>query len=161
MGDQLEAFFSFFFSFFHCKAHSTDPYIIMIPPPVVQRGLFTLDRSLFKKTVSVMALRIPANLTMECKKAIGTYELLSGRFSSLTQIVILAERDGQLPISQARRLKVAQILRIGVFVHLNPCWIESDVSCFSSSPLGTCSWSPRSGTLSTAMMVKSPSDWFF
>ncbi|KAF9208292.1 tRNA(m(1)G37)methyltransferase [Haplosporangium sp. Z 27] len=44
----------------------------MIPPPILQRGLKTLDRSLFRTTVSVMALRIPANLTMECKKILGT-----------------------------------------------------------------------------------------
>ncbi|KAF9173032.1 tRNA(m(1)G37)methyltransferase [Mortierella sp. AD011] len=48
----------------------------MIPPPVLQRGLTTLDKSLFRTTVSVMALRIPASMTMECKKALGTDMLL-------------------------------------------------------------------------------------
>ncbi|KAF9370172.1 tRNA(m(1)G37)methyltransferase [Podila verticillata] len=48
----------------------------MITPPVIQRGLFTLDRSLFNKSVNVMALRIPASMTMECKKALGTDMLL-------------------------------------------------------------------------------------
>ncbi|KAG0084138.1 tRNA(m(1)G37)methyltransferase [Podila epicladia] len=48
----------------------------MITPPAIQRGLFTLDRSLFKKSVNVMALRIPASMTMECKKVLGTDMLL-------------------------------------------------------------------------------------
>ncbi|KAG0000697.1 tRNA(m(1)G37)methyltransferase [Entomortierella chlamydospora] len=48
----------------------------MIPPPVLQRGLTTLDKSLFRTTVSVMALRIPASMTMECKKVLGTDMLL-------------------------------------------------------------------------------------
>ncbi|KAG0363519.1 hypothetical protein BGZ54_008129 [Gamsiella multidivaricata] len=55
----------------------------MIPPPVVQRGLLALDKSLFTRTVSVMALRIPASLTMECKKVIGTDMLLEPKIRNV------------------------------------------------------------------------------
>ncbi|KAK3818689.1 MAG: Met-10+ like-protein-domain-containing protein [Benniella sp.] len=55
----------------------------MIPPPVVQRGLLTLDRSLFRTTINVMALRIPASLTMECKKALGTDMLLEPKLRNV------------------------------------------------------------------------------
>ncbi|KAG0053167.1 tRNA(m(1)G37)methyltransferase [Gryganskiella cystojenkinii] len=55
----------------------------MIPPPVVQRGLFTLDRALFQKTVTVMALRIPAGLTNETKKAIGNDMLLEPKIRNV------------------------------------------------------------------------------
>ncbi|KAG0229354.1 tRNA(m(1)G37)methyltransferase [Actinomortierella wolfii] len=43
----------------------------MIAPPVIQRGLKTLDRALFNKTIDCMAIRIPAAKVMECRKAIG------------------------------------------------------------------------------------------
>ncbi|KAG0281780.1 tRNA(m(1)G37)methyltransferase [Linnemannia exigua] len=55
----------------------------MIPPPAIQRGLLTLDRSLFKTSVSAMALRIPASMTMECKKAIGTDMLLEPKIRNV------------------------------------------------------------------------------
>ncbi|KAG0213818.1 tRNA(m(1)G37)methyltransferase [Mortierella sp. GBA30] len=55
----------------------------MIPPPAIQRGLLTLDRSLFKKSVSVMALRIPASMTMECKKVLGTDMLLEPKIRNV------------------------------------------------------------------------------
>ncbi|KAI1315085.1 tRNA(m(1)G37)methyltransferase [Mortierella claussenii] len=55
----------------------------MIPPPVIQRGLLTLDRSLFRTTVSVMALRIPASLTNECKKVLGTDMLLEPKIRNV------------------------------------------------------------------------------
>ncbi|KAF9999088.1 tRNA(m(1)G37)methyltransferase [Modicella reniformis] len=55
----------------------------MIPPPTVQRGLLTLDWSLFRTTVSVMALRIPASMTMECKKALGTDMLLEPKIRNV------------------------------------------------------------------------------
>ncbi|KAF9348760.1 tRNA(m(1)G37)methyltransferase [Mortierella sp. AD094] len=55
----------------------------MIPPPVLQRGLTTLDKSLFRTTVSVMALRIPASMTMECKKALGTDMLLEPKIRNV------------------------------------------------------------------------------
>ncbi|KAF9294653.1 tRNA(m(1)G37)methyltransferase [Linnemannia elongata] len=55
----------------------------MIPPPAIQRGLLTLDRSLFKTSVSAMALRIPASMTMECKKALGTDMLLEPKIRNV------------------------------------------------------------------------------
>ncbi|KAF9429416.1 hypothetical protein BGZ76_001328 [Entomortierella beljakovae] len=55
----------------------------MIPPPTLQRGLTTLDRSLFRATVKAMAIRIPANLTMECKKAIGNDMLLEPKIRNV------------------------------------------------------------------------------
>ncbi|KAG0200783.1 tRNA(m(1)G37)methyltransferase [Mortierella sp. NVP41] len=55
----------------------------MIPPPAIQRGLLTLDRTLFKTSVSAMALRIPASLTMECKKALGTDMLLEPKIRNV------------------------------------------------------------------------------
>ncbi|KAF8948513.1 tRNA(m(1)G37)methyltransferase [Haplosporangium gracile] len=55
----------------------------MIPPPTIQRGLLTLDRSLFKTSVSAMALRIPASMTMECKKALGTDMLLEPKIRNV------------------------------------------------------------------------------
>ncbi|KAF9975953.1 tRNA(m(1)G37)methyltransferase [Actinomortierella ambigua] len=43
----------------------------MITPPVIQRGLKTLDKALFTKKIDCMAIRIPAAKVMECRKAIG------------------------------------------------------------------------------------------
>ncbi|KAG0250007.1 tRNA(m(1)G37)methyltransferase [Mortierella polycephala] len=67
----------------------------MIPPPTIQRGLLTLDRALFKKSVSVMAIRIPANMTMECKKALGTDLLLEPKIRN-----VIESNDGE----KSRRL---------------------------------------------------------
>ncbi|KAG0221638.1 Met-10+ like-protein-domain-containing protein [Mortierella sp. GBAus27b] len=62
----------------------------MIPPPVVQRGLLTLEKSLFRTTLSVMALRIPASLTMDCKKALGNDMLLEPKIRN-----VLDSDDGE------------------------------------------------------------------
>ncbi|KAF9967994.1 tRNA(m(1)G37)methyltransferase [Mortierella alpina] len=62
----------------------------MIPPPAIQRGLMTLDRSLFKKSVSVMAIRIPASMTMECRKVLGNDMLLEPKIRN-----VVASDDGE------------------------------------------------------------------
>jgi len=108
-----------------------------------------------------MALRIPANLTMDCKKAIGTYEPFSGHFFFLwPQLLSLPKemrsyQSLKLHCMASWRCACQQDLHYFVAVVYN-LTLLSDLS-----HLGTCSWNPRSGTLSTAMMVKSRSDWFF
>ncbi|CAO3564115.1 unnamed protein product [Mortierella alpina] len=62
----------------------------MIPPPAIQRGLMTLDRSLFKKSVGVMAIRIPASMTMECRKVLGNDMLLEPKIRN-----VVASDDGE------------------------------------------------------------------
>ncbi|KAG9326776.1 hypothetical protein KVV02_008666 [Mortierella alpina] len=62
----------------------------MIPPPAIQRGLMTLDRALFKKSVSVMAIRIPASMTMECRKVLGNDMLLEPKIRN-----VVASDDGE------------------------------------------------------------------
>ncbi|KAF9928698.1 tRNA(m(1)G37)methyltransferase [Linnemannia zychae] len=55
----------------------------MIPPPAIQRGLLTLDRSLFKTSINAMALRIPASMTMECRKVLGKDMLLEPKIRNV------------------------------------------------------------------------------
>ncbi|KAF9919360.1 tRNA(m(1)G37)methyltransferase [Lobosporangium transversale] len=55
----------------------------MIPLPVIQRGLQTLDRSMFRTTVNVIALRIPASMTNDCKKTLGTDLLLEPKIRNV------------------------------------------------------------------------------
>ncbi|KAF9116166.1 tRNA(m(1)G37)methyltransferase [Mortierella sp. AM989] len=62
----------------------------MIPPPVLQRGLTTLDRALFRTTISVMALRIPANLDGASEK---TKEFIRERTLDLTKTELTIEYD--------------------------------------------------------------------